>query len=156
MSSCLFALAVFLWAQNRKAGLWEVTSTQTWQQSPFPPGMNPPGGGTHTAKVCVTQQQIDQYGGVPPQTRGNCQVTNIVKKDDGMTADLECTGTMSGKGTIEETTSSDGEHAKGKVHFVGSMQLGPNSKPVEWTNESSSVFKGPDCGDVKPIATPDK
>jgi len=27
---------------------------------------------------------------------------------------------------------------------------------VEWTTESSSVFKGADCGDVKPAPLPDK
>ena len=32
------------------------------------------------------------------------------------------------------------------------MQMGPESKPVEWTVESTSVYKGPDCGNVKPIA----
>ena len=118
--------------------------------------MAAPGSGTHTTQVCVTQQQIDKYGAIIPQTRGNCTVSNVVKKDNGMTADLVCTGAMSGKGAIEESTSSDGEHAKGKMHFSGSVQMGQNSKPVEWTTESSSVFKGADCGNVKPMVIPDK
>ncbi len=162
-SCCFFALAAFLWAETRKPGLWELTTTQTWQQSPFPPGITPPGGanspfagGTHTSQVCLTQQQIDKYGAIVPQTRGGCQVTNIAKKGNSMTADMICTGMMSGKGIIEESSSSDGEHAKGKVHFTGSLQLGPNTKPIEWTIDSSSVFKGTDCGNVKPIAIPDK
>jgi hypothetical protein len=29
--------------------------------------------------------------------------------------------------------------------------MGSNSTPVEYTIESSSVYKGPDCGSVKPI-----
>lgn len=156
---CFFALATCSWAQNRKAGLWEITTTQTWQQSPVPAGMgganSPFAGGTRTTRVCLTQQQIDKYGAIVPPAHGACQVTNIVKKADGMTADLVCTGPMSGKGTLE-SHSTDGGHAKGKVHFVGSIQAGPATKPVEWSTESSSVFKGADCGDVKPVPMPDK
>lgn len=153
---CLFAAGAFLWAQARKPGLWEMTATQTWQQSPFPAGANSPFSSpmTHTTQVCLTQEQIDKYGAVVPQTRG-CQVTNIVKKADGMTADMECTGAMSGKGTLESHLTDD-NHAKGKVHFIGTMKMGPNAKPVEWTVESSSVFKGADCGTVKPVPAPEK
>jgi len=101
ITSCsLFAVALLTWAQStRKAGLWEVTSTMTWQQSPMPAGMSanpnsPFGGGSHTNQVCVTQAQIDRYGSLPPQTRGDCQVTNIQKRSDGMTATIACTGRM--------------------------------------------------------------
>lgn len=147
LSCSLLAAAALVWAQSRKAGLWEMTTTQTWQQSPFPDGMAPPAG-AHTTQVCLTQQEIDKYGAIVPQTRG-CQVTNIVKKANGMTAEMVCTGAMSGKGTMESTLA-DADHAKGKVHFVGSMKMGAATKTVEWTVESSSVFKGADCGSVKP------
>jgi hypothetical protein len=156
-SACLLVLGLFAWAQTRKAGLWEVTSTMTWQQSPFPAGMGPSGGaspfggGPHTSQVCVTQEQIDKYGTVPPQTRGDCQVTNIVKKANGMTADLVCTGHSAGKGTLEASWTDD-SHSTSKVHFTGTMQMGPNSTPVEWTVAGSSVYKGADCGSVKPLA----
>jgi hypothetical protein len=150
---CLPPVSLLVWAQARKAGLWEVTTTQTWQQSPFPAGMpNPMGNGPRTLQVCVTQQQIDKYGAIPPQVR-NCQVTNVNKKSDGMSAEVECTGAMSGKGTVEATWI-DSEHAKSKVHFTGEMRLGPNTKPVEWTVEANSVFKSADCGSVKPMAMP--
>ena len=72
-----------------------------------------------------------------------------------MTADMICDGPMSGKGTME-STAIDSEHAKGKVHFAGTIHAGPNSKPIEWTVESSSVFKAADCGDVKPFPMLDK
>jgi hypothetical protein len=158
-AGCFLLAAVLVSAQARKPGLWEVTATQTWQQSPFPQalsgavggGASALGGGRHTTLVCLTQQQIDKYGAVP-QSRG-CQMTNIVKKSDGMTADMVCTGPMSGKGTLEAHAIDD-EHSKAKVHFVGSLQAGPNTMPVEWTLESSSVFKSADCGNVKPA--PDK
>ena len=79
--------------------------------------------------VCLTQQQIDKYAAIIPPI-GDCHVTNLVKKANGMTADLVCTGKMSGTASLESTWSDD-EHATGKVHFVGSMQVGPNVKAIE-------------------------
>jgi len=162
LSCCLFAMTLAGWAQGRKPGLWEMTTTTTWQQSPFPPGMaaaspsaNPfMASGLHTTLVCLTQEQIDRYGAIVPSTRG-CQVTNLVKSAHGMTADWVCNGMMSGKGTLESSWS-DENRAVGKVHFAGSIQAGPNPKPIEWTAESTSVFKGADCGAVKPMAMPNK
>ena|SRR5208283_3684394 len=153
---CCFLAAALVCAQTRKPGLWELTTTQTWQQSPFPAGAAgaPQTGSTRTTLVCLTQEEIDKYGAIMPHTRG-CQVTNVVKKSGGMTGDWVCSGLMSGKGTLE-SHMIDSDHAKGKVHFVGSMKAGANTMPVEWTVQSSSVFKGPDCGDVKPVPMPDK
>ena len=34
--------------------------------------------------------------------------------------------------------------------------MGPRSTPIEWTIESTSAYKGPDCGNVKPIQMPAK
>ena len=150
---CLFVMTVFGAAQTRKPGLWELTTSMTWQQSPLPPGMaagenSPFSGVPHTTQVCLTQQQIDKYGAILPTTSG-CSLTNLVKKSNSMTAEMVCTGKMSGKGTLESSWTDD-DHAVGKIHFVGSMQMGPNSKPIEWTTASHSVFKGADCGSVKP------
>jgi hypothetical protein len=134
----------------------------TWQQTPFPSGTPAAAaavasaGGPHVTQVCLTQAQIDKYGAIVPDSHsGNCTVTNVVKSSSGMTADWLCNGRMSGKGTMESTFYADG-HAKGKVHFIGSMQAGPNPLPVEWTSESTSIFKGADCGAVKPYPTADK
>lgn len=148
---CGVALGLSAWAQGRKAGLWEVTANMIWQQSPFPAGMGPMGR-PHTTQVCVTQEQIDKFGTVPPQTRGDCQVNDVVKNSNGMSAELVCTGPMSGKGDIRASWSED-SHSSATVHFVGAMQMGPKSTPVEWTVESTSVYKGPDCGSVKPLRT---
>ncbi|MFP5209555.1 MAG: DUF3617 domain-containing protein [Acidobacteriota bacterium] len=150
VSVSVLVLGLLAWAQTRKPGLWEVTSTMTWQQSPFPAGMAQMGGGPHTMQVCVTQAEIDKYGTVPPQAHGNCKMTNVVKKANGMTAEMVCSGPMEGKGTVEASWT-DGAHSAAKVHFTGAMQMGPASKPFEWTVESTSVYKGPDCGSVKPI-----
>ena len=148
---CGISLAVIAWAQTPKAGLYQVTSHMTWQKSPFPEGMQtPPGmGGPHTAQTCVTQEQIDKYNGPKPEAHGECQISNIQKNEKGMTAEISCTGNMKGKGSVE-TTWTDAGHTTSKVHFTGALQMGPNSKPVEWTVESESTYKGPDCGSVKP------
>lgn len=146
-----FVLSVFASAQARKAGLYEVTSTMTWQQSPFPSGMGPMSG-PHTTQICVTQEQIDKYGTTPPEMHGECKVENIVKKPNGMTAEMVCSGHVTGKGDILATWT-DADSSTSKVHFTGTMQMGPNSQPFEWTVESTSVFKGADCGSVKPIVT---
>lgn len=148
---CGMALGLLAWAQGRKAGLWEVTATMSWQQSPFPAGMGPMSQ-PHTTQICVTQEQIDKFGTVPPQMRGTCQMNNVVKKADGMSAELVCSGPMSGKGDIQASWNDD-LHSTAKVHFLGEMQMGPNSKPIEWTVDSTSVYKGADCGSVKPMQT---
>ncbi len=154
---CFFFMAAFAAAQaNRKPGLWEMTSTMTWQQSPMPGGMTMPGGGAHTTQVCITQAMIDKYGAPVPQSRNNqCQVANVQMKTGGMTADWICTGPMTGKGTVESSWT-DPDHSTSKVHFVGSMQMGPNATPVEYTIVAASAYKGSDCGSVKPAPMPDK
>jgi uncharacterized protein DUF3617 len=152
------AMTATSWAQTRKAGLWEITSTVTLQQSPFPPGMDVPStsplsAGPHVAQVCLTQAMIDKYGAPVPESRTECQLANVQKGEHGMTADLVCSGRMSGKGTLESSWL-DPEHAKGTIHFTGTVQAGPNPRPIEWTRQSTSVFKSDDCGDVKPVELP--
>lgn len=138
-------------AQTPKAGLYDVTNRMTWQQSPFPEGTQPSPGsaGPHTAQACITQAQIDQYNGPKPEAHGECQVSNIQKHRNGITAELSCNGRMKGKGTVRSLWTDSG-HSRSTVHFTGQMQVGQNTKDVEWTLESESTYKGPDCGDVKP------
>ncbi len=156
---CVFALAVVAEAQGRRPGLYETVSEMTWQQSPLPPGMTLPpgmsspfGGGKHTSMTCLTAGDLEHYGTVPPENQRNCRMTSVTKHAKGMTAEMECTGEMTGKATVEAAWLDDGR-SKGKVHFLGSMQAGADSLPVEWTTEYISSYKGPDCGSVKPAAT---
>lgn len=150
---CFLAVAI-IWAQaNRKPGLWQMTSTMTWQQSPMPAGMTMPGGGPQTSQVCVTQAMIDKYGAPTPQSH-DCQTENVVMKSNSMSADWICTGRMPGKGTVESSWT-DADHARTKVHFLGSMPIGPNSKTLEYSMDVVSVYKGADCGSVKPLPMPD-
>jgi hypothetical protein len=163
LSLCLAAVAIAAWAQaSRKPGLWEMSSTMTWQQSPLPPGVTMPagpnspfGGGAHTSQVCVTQAMIDKYGAPVPQSRGGCQISNVQMKTGSMTADWTCTGMMAGKGTVESSWT-DSDHAATKIHFTGAMQMGANSTPIEYTIAASSTYKGADCGSVKPVPMPDQ
>jgi hypothetical protein len=158
MGCCLFAITLTASSQAaRKPGLWETTSTMSWQKSPLPPGVNlPPGmkspfsGMTVTAQTCYTQEMIDKYGGPMSRPQGGCKITNIVQKPNGMSADLVCTGNMSGKGEVWSSWT-DSNHTSGKMHFAGTMQSGQNSTPVEWTTTFTSTYKGPDCGNVKPV-----
>ncbi len=158
VACCVFGGTIGASALDRKAGLWELTTTMTWQRSPFPPGAGPAvtGNGTsRTTLVCFTEEQIQKYGAIMPPQHATCTIANVVKKPKGMTADMVCTGRMNGKASLESSWP-DAEHATGKLHFVGTMQMGKTTAPVEWTVISSSVFKGAECGTVKPFPMPDK
>jgi polyisoprenoid-binding protein YceI len=71
----------------------------------------------------------------------------------GMTGTYACTGSMTGTGTYEASWTGDG-HSKAKVHFTGTLTMRQMTKPVEWTMEANSVYKGPDCGSVQPAGAP--
>jgi hypothetical protein len=161
LGCCLLATAILSWAQAvRKPGLWEMTSTMTWQKTPLPPGMTMPQGAqnpfaptTRTTEVCLTQEMIDKMG-VPFSTpEQSCTVSNIVLKSTSMTAEMTCTGRMNLHATMESSWPS-GNTAHGKVHATGTMQMGANAAPIEYTVESTSTYKGADCGSVKPLPMP--
>lgn len=170
---CLVAMTALAGAQSKQQpGLWEVTSTVSFNgasmpQAPqmppnvqLPPGMQMPQGGgpmggPRTTQVCVTQAMIDKYGGPysnPP--RGDCQVTNVALTPNGMTANVACTGQMSTTGTVESTWT-EANTTQTKMHMSGTMQMGPNSRPVDIAMQAKSVYKGPDCGSVKPLSMPE-
>jgi hypothetical protein len=116
----------------------------------------------HTTQVCVTQAMIDKYGGPysnPP--RGDCKVTNISLRADGMTASLACTGQMNATGTVETKFVEGGNTTDATVHIRGTMKpawvpkdVASNSVPVDITIQTTSVYKGADCGSVQPFPTP--
>jgi hypothetical protein len=152
MVSAAVAFAQDAGQHSGKAGLWEVTTTMTWQKSPVPPGSpgGPPGAGTHTTSVCLTQAMVDA-GALFPQSRGQCKIANKVIKPGSVTADYVCTGKMKGKGILE-VTFSDLEHTSGSLHFQGTLDVGPQTKPIEWTTVSTSVLKSEQCPSDQPQA----
>jgi len=155
---CLLAVTVAALAQTaRKPGLWETTAVMTMQQSPFPPGMDmsqmpnsPFSGKPMITKACLTQVQIDKFGTAMPHEAAGCKTTNISNKPTGMTVEMVCSGQMNGTMHFE-SSFPDGIHAKGTMHFKGAMQTGANPTPFEFTVNSTSVYKGADCGSVKPL-----
>jgi|SRR5579863_672969 len=154
---CLCATVMIAWAQGKgKPGLWEVTTTRTMGGMQLPPNVPPDvaarmGGGPMTTQVCVTQAMVDKYSGPPPQSRGNCQVTNMTTKPDGYTAEIACSGQFTGKGTVDMTVI-DSDHTKTKVHMAGAA--GPQGHPIDMTMESNATYKGADCGSVQPVQMP--
>jgi hypothetical protein len=146
--SCLFTLALAASAQDRKPGLYELTVTTT-TVSPAPPTSAP---AARTRQVCLTQEMIDKYGAmIPDRLTRICQVGNAVKKPGGMNADIICSGPITGKGTLD-ITWTDSEHSTGNIHFSGTMQPGDTPIKIEWAAVTKSVYKSPDCGDLKPAA----
>jgi len=135
-------------AQDRKPGLYEVTLVTT-TVSPTPE-VHPP----RTWQACLTQEKIDKYGAIVPDYLSNvCQLVNVVKKSDGMTADIVCSGRFTGKGTLE-VNWTDSEHSKGNLHFSGTMHPGDSDIKIEWSAATTSVYKGPDCSVLKPATPP--
>jgi hypothetical protein len=145
VSFCLIALSPLAQAQ-RKAGLWEVTSSMSMSGMPAMSSM-----GAHTQQVCVSQQMIDKYGGpfTNPQS-GQCQVTNVVLTATGMTANLTCSGQMSMTGTLQ-ATFVDANTTKTTMNLNMSM---PNGQSMTMTMNATSAYKGADCGSVQPLAMP--
>lgn len=150
---------------KQKPGLWEMTTTMSMAGMPdmpaapqLPPGVQLPPMASpfapHTVQVCVTQAMIDKYGGPysnPP--RGDCKITDLATKPNGMTAKIVCTGQMNATGTVEAWWT-DADSTKTTMHMTGTMNSGEKSTPVDMTMKSTSVYKGPDCGNVKPLAIP--
>ena len=148
----LFSAAVIVFAQEQeaphhygKAGLWEVTTTMTWQKSPVRTGTpgGPPAAGSHTTEVCLTQAMVDA-GALFPQSRGECHIQNKVVKPGSLTANYLCTGKMKGMGNVE-SSFPDLEHVTGSIHFLGTLDVDRKQLPIEWTTTSSAVFKTAQC-----------
>ncbi|MGD0346320.1 MAG: DUF3617 domain-containing protein [Terracidiphilus sp.] len=164
---CFIALVVNAQGQTKqKPGLWEVTVQMSMAGAPqmpqlppgtqLPPGMQMPASpfAPHTSQVCVTQAQADKYGGPPTNPPGgNCQMSNIATTPAGMTATMTCTGRMNATGTVQ-TTFVDANTVKTMMHMTGTMQMGSNTRPMDMTMQSTSVYKGADCGNVKPVTMP--
>lgn len=157
----LFSVAVIVFAQEKepshhygKAGLWEVTTTMTWQKQPVRTGVpgGPPAAGSHTSEFCLTQAMVDA-GALFPQSRGECHIQNKVVKPGKLTANYLCTGKMKGMGNVE-SSFPDLEHVTGSIHFVGTLDVDRKPQPIEWTNSSSAVFKTAQCSNTPAPAAP--
>lgn len=143
----LIAVGVAAQAQDRKPGVYEVTLTTT-MVAPSPQTYPP-----HTTQVCLTQAMIDKYGAIVPDNLYSCQVINIAKRPDGMSADISCSGGIVGKGTLD-VNWTDSEHTRGRIKFNGSLHPAGKEIKIEWNTETVSTYKGPDCGVLDRPASP--
>ena len=158
LAVCLIAFSAVGQGQaKQKPGLWQETVTMSMggaSAPQLPPGMHMPQIPPQTMQVCVTQAMIDKYGGPSSSpSKGNCTITNVVMTPTGMTANMVCTGQMNATGTVQ-TTFVDANTTKTTVHMTGTTQTGSTTSPIDMTTQSTSVYKGPDCGNVKPLAMP--
>lgn len=140
--SCgLFGLVLSSSGQERKPGLYEVTITTT-MVSPVPSRAPSP----RTMQACLTPEMIDKYGAIVPDNLvPACQLSNVVKKPGGMSAEIVCSSRLAGHGKLE-VTWTDSEHTKGSIVFSGTIQPGDTPIKIEWNATTSSTYKGPDCG----------
>jgi hypothetical protein len=160
LSYFFLAATVFISAQTRKAGLWDVTSTTTIQQRTNSPGTSgtdasPAQSSAPPAPIpmCLTQSMIDKYGVFLPPSLRDCELSHVVQKPNSFLADLSCKGSYNGTGSIE-TTWADDEHAVGKIHFVSKTKNSANAISLRWTQDGTAVFKSADCGTIRPRAVP--
>jgi hypothetical protein len=145
---CFFAITLTALAQERKPGLYELTLT-TVTISPSPVTYPP-----RVSHVCLTQEMIDKYGAIVPDSiLKTCRFNNVLKKPGGTTAEIVCSGSIAGKGTLD-VHWSDSEHAKGNIHFSGTIHPGESEIKMEWNALTSSVYKGADCSLIAPATTP--
>jgi Protein of unknown function (DUF3617) len=156
VAGCSLAVAVSVGAQiKQKPGLWEVTATMSMAGMPPMPANAGSPFAPRTTQVCVTQAMIDKYGGPNPQPQhGDCKMTDVVMKPNGMTGRISCTGQMNVTGTVESTWTDAGTTTHTNLHMTGDMQMGQMKHPVDMTMKADSTFKGPDCGSIKPIEMP--
>jgi len=77
-------------------------------------------------------------------------MTNVVVTATGMTANMSCSGQMNMTGTVQ-TTFVDANTTKSTIHMT--MTTG-NGQTMTTTTESTSTYKGPDCGSVQPLPMP--
>jgi hypothetical protein len=142
----LLSISLSAAAQDRKPGLYKVTITTT-TASPSAQSYPP-----RSSQVCLTQPMIDTYGAIVPENLTRlCQLVNVVKKQGGMSADIVCSGGLTGKGTLQ-VNWSDSEHTKGILHFSGIMHPLSTDIKIEWSAATESTYIGPDCGALTPKA----
>ena len=147
----------------RKPGLWEVTSSMTFNKGgpQIPPeqlekmkqmGIEMPFNKPVTMKHCLTKEEAERDDQPPAMRKeSNCQTKDFQKSGGSFSAKLVCNGkNMTGEGDIKGTYSG-GETYSGTTHFVGTSSHGGQQHDVDMTTEFSGKWLGSDCGDVKPV-----
>jgi hypothetical protein len=137
-------------AAHGKAGLWKITTTMGGLETALPPearaqmkahGISMPNLNTMTTEHCMTPQEVatDQ----PPPMEKGCQVLNVTHSGGHFSADLKCTGRMTGHGHFEVTYDSP-EHYAGHA----TMQTSAGSHEMNLTDSFEGRWIKADCGSV--------
>jgi hypothetical protein len=164
-------------AQSMKAGLWEITNkmqsssgqmeqgmAQMQQQmASMPPeqrkmvedmmkqrGMSMQGGsaGGMTVKFCMSKEMAERKE-IPSQ-RGDCKTTRTPVSGNTMKMTFTCTNPPStGEGEVT-FTGSDAYRMKMVVNTT------VQGKPERVNMDGTGRWLGADCGDIKPVAAPQK
>jgi hypothetical protein len=112
-------------------------------------------GGPRTTQVCLTQAMIDKYGAPMPQSSQR-RLPDRQRGAEGHQHDRRLdlqrqNGRQRNSGIIVGHPRS--RHRK-SAFCRNHAGMAPNSRPIEYTINSSSVYKGPDCGSVQPAPMP--
>jgi len=148
-------------------GLWEVTTTTRWQRFPTPAGsgVSVPTATQKTEQVCATADMLNHFGAPLPPVRRNCKIDYIVLKSTSMTGKISCSGGNPGIGSISSSWAKS-DYVRTTIHLslsvtATSTRMGPDapeksqlSMPMELTNESKLVYKGPECGGTEVLPVP--
>jgi hypothetical protein len=154
LASCLLAASVSS-AQSPKPGLWMISTTTRIQQQGESPANFSAGNQSQSSSApvglpaCLTQDLIDKYGVILPPSLRDCELSNVVQAADNFHADMICKGSYNGVGSVESTWT-DEDHVAGKIRFVSRTGEAGKGRQMNWTQESTAVFKSSDCGNVKP------
>lgn len=129
----------------------------------------------YTKLVCVTAEMAGRMNGSPAQQNSTfavrllgrssqCSQSDVVRSANGMTARVACKVAMPGQGSapgsVTETSGTlttidgDGGTEETKIVMNGTISTGSRADPVEMEAELRRVYKGPDCGQVKPPQSP--
>jgi hypothetical protein len=145
-------------AGHGKAGLWDVTVSMTMSGMPGMPDMSklPPeaqaamkangvtmNGNTMTVQHCMTQAEVDANGPPPMRSMKECQMANVQTGASSYSADMTCSGKMTGTGHIQVSFDSP-EHYAGKVTITGSASDHPFSDITTFEGH----WVGDDCKGV--------
>lgn len=160
----LTALPLAANASTRKPGLWEVTTTMSFDEGgpQIPPdalekmkamGMKIPGmgGDPIVIKQCLTKEQADKEDAPQStQEKSGCKTTDVKHSGGKFSGKMVCDGSMKGEGEMEGTYASNGESYDGKWKFAGTETGHGKPHPVKMSSTFSGKYLGSDCGDTKP------
>jgi hypothetical protein len=165
MAGCALLSCIAFAQDNRKPGLWEITSTMQSQGMGIPEDrlakMTPEQRAQVEAMVssqmkraaqptisksCETAETIKREQTFGQDRNKSCKVTPISSSGSKRVMQISCdgaTGKTEGTITVE---SIDPEHFTGTM----AMHINAEGRKMEMNSKASGKWLGPNCGDVKP------